>query len=416
MARVVKPLTDLKIRKAAPKEKVYRLFDGNGLHLEISPTGSKLWRLKFTYRGRERRMSLGRYPDVSLREAREAADEARRAVRKGIDPIEEKRRSKRPPEEASQEPVTFKDFVEEYFAHRYRIDGETPYLQRNHNRMKNHAYTHRVARVPVGEIRRADVTELVVDTLERAGAETARRVLAFTKETLEHAIDRGVIEFNVAAGLRPRRLVGKREHRHFPVMTDPRELAELQRAIEGYRGDYSTRQALRVAPLLALRPGNLRRLRWEWIDRANRLIEIPAEAMKMHRPHRLPYGDTVATVLEEMEPYSGEMGHVFPSHIHFSEDRPLSENALNLALRRMGYTGEQIVSHSFRSIFATLAREHMEEHGAQDLAIELYLAHRDPDTIRETYNRATMLKELRKLAEWWDGYWSSLENIEELVG
>jgi len=399
MARLTTPLSDKEIKAAKPKEKTYRLFDGGGLHIEVSPKGRKYWRLKYRFDGKEKRISLGVYPTISLQEARKQREIYKQMIAQGIDPSQERRKMKQDVEALAKK-KTLKVVTEEYFDHIDSLQGKLSekYRDRLYKRVVNYVYTDEAAGKPVDEIQRKDVLRIIKKLVDADNHEVARRVLMSMKSILEYAADHEYVTSNAAAGIKPSSFIGKRSHKHFPVMTDPKELKELLTVIDNYTGDFSTKQALRMMPYVALRPFNIRSLEWDEVDLDSKTITIPAAKMKMQEDHLLPITPSVEEILREMLPYSGEGRYVFPSRIH--KDRPLSENTLNLALRRLGYTREQIVSHSFRGIFSTIAHKHMHE----TLVIEAQLSHRDPNEVRAAYNHNDYFDERIELMAWWDNY------------
>ncbi len=405
MARKATPLTDKEIKAAKPKEKTYRLFDGGGLHLEISPKGQKWWRLKYRFDGKEKRISLGVYPATSLKEARKSTLSLKEQIARGIDPSQKRKDKKQSDKkEELKRSKTLKIVSEEYFNHIDSLEKKLSekYRDRLYRRVKRYVYTDEAAGKPIDEIQRKDVLRIVKKLVDAENFEVARRVLISVKSILEHAADQEYVEVNVAAGIKPLKVIGKRTSKHFPLITDSKELKDLLISLDNYTGDFSTKQALRIMPYLALRPYNIRFLEWGEVDLDNKVISIAAGKMKMNAAHRIPLPSSAIKILKEMQPYSGDGKYVFPSRVH--KDRPVSENTLNLGLRRLGYTGDQIVSHSFRGIFSTLAHKHMKDHKCSSLVIEEQLSHKDRNESRESYNHNDYFDERVELMEWWSNY------------
>ncbi len=402
MARQTTPLTDKEIKAAKPREKTYRLFDGGGLRLEISPKGQKWWRFKYRFSGRDKLISLGVYPHTSLQAARRQREQLKEHIAQGIDPSQQRKDAKaKAKAEKLKSEKTLKVVSDEYFKHLQSKEDKLSekYFERLKQRIANYVHTDEAARKPIDEVKRSDVLRIIESLVAAKNYEVARRVLISLKSILEFAADHEYVEINVAAGIKPSKAIGKRAHKHHPVITDPKELKGLLLALDEYSGDFSTKQALRMMPYVALRPANIRFLEWSEVDLDERVISIPASKMKTREDHRIPLTSSVISILEEIQPYSGEGKYVFPSRIH--KDRPVSENTLNLGLRRLGYTNEQIVSHSFRGIFSTIAHSNMKKHGFGSLIIEAQLGHKDTNESRESYNHNDYFDDRVELMQWW---------------
>ncbi len=416
MATHTKPLTFTEIKAAKPKTKKYRLFDGGGLYIEITPSASKLWRFKYRFEGKEKLLSFGKFPDLSLQDARLKREETRKKIANGFDPSEEKKQEKikREAKKADEErkAFTFDELSKKYFKHRIsREDAPSEkYMDKLQKRVEKHCYPI-IKEKPIDEITRQDVEKIIERLKDAEFYEVARRVLQITKAILDHGVMKYDLSSNVAAILKPREEIGKKTVRHFPIITDKEELKGLLIAIDGYTGDYSTKQALRVMPYLAFRPGNIRALEWSEINLENRVVTIPGSKMKSKREYRSPIPKQVLKILEETKTYSGGGRYVFPSYIH--KDRPLSENTLNLGLRRLGYTRDQLVSHSFRRIFSTIAHSNLKDHGNSSLAIESQLAHRDLNEIRDTYNESDFYEERIGLMQWWSDFLDDVKKAKK---
>jgi integrase len=409
MARMVRPLTDKEIKGAKAKEKEYKLFDGGGLYLSITPKGKKWWRLKYSFEGKEKRISLGVYPAITLQMARKQREELKYQISQGINPSEERKELKEiKKEEESKILYTFEHLSNEYFQHIQTLSN--PISDNHHKkqtgRIANHC-TPYIGSKPIVDLKKQDILEVIKRIKELGTHETARRVLSLIKSILEYGVDRELLEYSVASSIKPSKEIGKKIEKHYPVITEPKALKALLLAIDEYSGDYSTKQALRVMPHVALRAGNIRFAEWSEIDFASKLWKIPAEKMKMKVEHIIPLTDTVLKILKETKNFSGSGQYIFPSIIH--KDRPLSENTLNVALRRLGYTKEEMVSHSFRGIFSTILHEKISEHGFDPLIIEMQLAHKEQNQVKAAYNHAKYLDDRIKLMEWWSGYLNSLK-------
>ena len=280
MARKTIPLSDKEIKAAKPKEKTYRLFDGGGLHLEVSPKGQKYWRLKYRINDKEKRISLGVYPATTLKDARVTTLLLKEKIAKGIDPSQERKDEKQAAKKKElKRSKTFKSVSEEYFKHIDSLEEKLSekYRDRLYRRVENYVYTDEAAAKPVDEVQRKDVLRIIKKLVDAENFEVARRVLISIKSILDYAEDKEYVGLNVAAGIKPLKVIGKRTAKHFPVITDRKKLKALLIALDNYTGDFSTKQALRMMPYLALRPYNIRFLEWDEIDLENKVISISAD-------------------------------------------------------------------------------------------------------------------------------------------
>ncbi len=408
MARKTTPLTDKEIKAVKPKEKTYRLFDGGGLHLEISPKGQKWWRLKYRFDGKEKRISLGVYPHTSLQEARKQRELLKEQIAKGVDPAKTRKEEKADLQaKEAKDKHTFEYLTDAYFTHIAGLENPLSenYREKQKKRVEKHCYP-TLKNKPINDITEEDLEEIFEALKQKGYHEVGRRIFLLLRAILKYGVKRRLLKYSVAEGFSAKDEFGERSHKHFPIITDKKELKALLTALDSYGGDFSTKQALRVMPYLAFRPANIRFLEWDEVDIDEGIITILGSKMKMSRDFISPIPPTVMKILEETRLYSGDGKYVFPSPIH--RDRPLSENTLNVALRRLGYTREQLVSHSFRRIFSTLAHENMKEHKVSSLAIELQLAHKDKNQIREIYNESDLIDNRMDLMKWWDGYLTGL--------
>jgi len=385
MARGVVPLSEAKVRRAKARERGYKLFDGGGLFLYVSPTGTKSWRMKYRspVSGKDRTLTFGLYPDVGLADARRRRGEARRYIAVGDDPMDVRRRG-------AGVRHTWEDAVKGYLDHATMGKSQRT---RQRRRMEIYLYP-TIRRRDVAEVTRLDV----VDAVTRIAAEkpeTARRVLALARAVMRWAAAREWVEVNRLNDLDARMLIPASPDQHYPTLTDPAEIGGLIRAIETYP-DIITRHALLWAILTASRPGNVRLAQW------NQVVDdewhIPPDEMKSGRPHWVPLSPWALDILETMRSVS-DSRYIFPSPVY--RDRPMSNNTLNMALQRLGYRG-QIVAHGLRAMFSTVAHEHLEAHGIHSMVIEAQLSHKEPDAVKDAYNHAQYRADRVRLMVWWD--------------
>jgi len=384
-------LTDPAIRNAKSGEKPKRFFDGGGLYLEVSPAGGKLWRWKYRYQGREKRLALGKYPEISLAEARSLAADARRTLAHGVDPAQAKR-------SAAVQGETFGDLAREWygkFEHTWTPDGAKDIWER----LEKNVLPYLGAR-PVKEITPPELLAVLRRMESRGVLETARRQLQKVGQILRYGIATGKAERDISQDLRG--ALPPSTQKHHASITDPSAVGGLLRALDGYQGTFATCCALRLAPYLFLRPGELRGLEWSEIDLEAGEIRIRAERMKMKRPHIVPLSRQAVAILREIRHLTGDGLYVFPSER--SKARPMSENTVNAALRRLGYAKEEMTGHGFRSLASTL----LHEQGWNRDAIERQLAHAERNKVKAAYNYAEHLPERRRMMQAWADYLDGL--------
>lgn len=390
-------LTDTACKNAKPKEegKPAKLSDEKGLHLLVNQTG-KYWRLSYRFNNKQKTLALGVYPEVPLKEAREKRDEARRLLAEGIDPGEHRKITKAT--KALQAENSFEAVAREWFT-KHKPTWTDGHADRIIRRLERDIFPWLGSR-PIADI---EAPELLANLqrIERRGAvETAHRAMQNAGQVFRYAIATGRAKYNPAADL-----VGALApvvKTSFPTITDPAKIAELLRAIDGYQGTLETKCALKLAPLVFVRPGELRKAEWREIDLENALWVIPAERMKMREKHVVPLSSQAVDVLRELHPLTGHGQFVFPGAR--SNKRPMSENTVNAALRRLGYDKDTMTGHGFRHMASTL----LNEHGWNRDAIERQMAHGERNKIRATYNYAEYMPERTKMMQSWADYLDEL--------
>jgi integrase len=390
------PLTDLAVRNAKPSTKTVRLRDERGLYLEVSPKGGKWWRLRYTFQGKENMLSLGVYPDVSLKDARERRDEARKLIANGIDPSAARKEEKA---EAAAEALTFEHVAREWYE-RFKPKWSPSHSLDVIQRLEKNVFPSLGPR-PIRDITAPELLAAVRLIEGRGAVESARRILQMCGQVFRYAIATGQADRDIAADLRGS-LPPAREKHHASI-TDPKGVAQLLRAIDGYQGSMVACCALRLAPLVFVRPGELRHAEWSEIDLDKAEWRIPAEKMKMREQHIVPLSRQAVVILYELQPLTGSGRYVFPS-VRTSA-RPMSENTVLAALRRMGYTKDEMTGHGFRSMASTL----LNEQGWNRDAIERQLAHGERNAVRAAYNFAEFLPERRRMMQAWADYLDKLK-------
>jgi len=388
MPRKVLPLSDSKIKAAKPKEKTYPLFDGQGLYLDIKPTGSKLWRFKYRFEGREKTpLSFGAYPDLSLVKARQKRAEARQLLAEGIDPGAVKKAAKQAQKDAS---LTFEVLAREWFAYNAPRWAES-------TRRKAKLYLENdmipiIGSRPSKEITRPELVELVRKVEARGTLNAAGKIRGWLHQIFRYGLAKGVLDVNPATDLDVVAAPAKAP-RHHPCVTFC-ELPELLERFNNSNLSAMTRYAVRLLILTAVRPGELRAAPWAEFDLDTATWTIPKERMKARRPHVVPLPRQAVAILRQLHEISGSYTLLFPGQQN--PDRPMSENTINKALRVMGYEGRQ-TGHGFRHLLST----ELNGRSYNRDWIERQLAHGDVDDIRDTYNHAIYLEQRRDMMQAW---------------
>lgn len=386
-------LTAVAIRKAKPSDKTQRLFDGSGMYLELSPSGGKWWRLKYRYGGKEKRLSLGTYPDTSLADAREKRDAARKLLAAGVDPGEQRKAVKAAGEERAAN--SFEVIAREWHA-KQSATWVDLHASRIMLRLENDVFPWLGSR-PIADIPAKEFLTTVNRIVGRGAVESAHRVLQYCSQVLRYAIATGRAERNPVADLRG--ALPPVKQTHHAAIVEPAAIGGLLRAIDGYQGSFVTKCALRLAPLLFVRPGELRHAEWAEFDLDGAQWNLPAEKMKMREPHLVPLAPQAVAILRELHELTGRGRYVFPSAR--GPKRPMSDNAVLSALRRMGYTSDEMSGHGFRAMARTVLDEVL--HFRPDY-IEHQLAHAVKDPNGRAYNRTAHLAERRKMMAGWADY------------
>lgn len=400
-------LTDIAIRKAKAGPKAYKMGDALGLFLLVQPTGGKLWRVKYRVDGREKKLAVGTYPEVSLAEARKRRDEARELMAAGKDPAREKQRSKtRARLEADN---TFSALSEEYCKKRKR-DGAKAWAPATAVRSEYllSLLTPALGAMPIGEIEPADVLGAIRKIEGKGNLESARRTLQLASAVFRYAVATARLASDPTRDLRGALVAPTVTH--YAAIIEPKKVGELLRAIDGYEGQGLTRYALQLAPLVFVRPGELRHAEWCEIDLDGGLWIIPAEKMKMRKAHHVPLSRQAVNLLKDLRSITGPAGYVFPSIR--TRTRPMSENTINAGLRRLGYGPDEMTGHGFRAMASTLLNESGKWHPD---AIERALAHGDSDKVRAAYHRGPHWQERVAMAQWWADYLDVLRKGADIV-
>ena len=391
-------LSDASIRALKPKVSAYAVTDDKGLTLQVSTGGSKLWRFRYQFGGRPRVISLGSYPEVPLAEARRKRDAARADVQAGADPGVERKRAKLLSALASAN--TFAAIAGEYIDAKMVGENKAVVTVAKARWLLDHLSP--IATLPVTEIKPQELYA-ALKRLEGSGKhETARRCRSFASRVFRYAVVTGRAETDPALLLTGALITPKVKHHAAPI--EPAKVGDVLRTIDAYdTGAPITRLALQIAPHVMTRPGELRQALWEEFALDAAIWRIPAERMKARRPHAIPLSRQVIAYLRELGEFSGTTGYVFPAF--HTNRRPMSENTMNQAFRRMGFTGDEVTSHGLRTTASTLLNESGKWHPD---AIERALAHGDSDAVRGIYNRGHYWLERVEMMQWWSDHLDQL--------
>jgi integrase len=397
-------LSDAAIRAAKPAARQFKLYDGRGLYLIVKPSGGKLWRLKYHYLGKEQVLSLGSYPDLGLKEARTRRDQARALIASGKNPAFEKKRAAIAASVGAAN--TFSAIAEELIAKREREGLKE--ITTGKARWLLSLLEPELGKRPIAEIEPFELLAVLKKVEATGRLETAKRLLAFTGRVFRYAVATTRAKRDIAADLRGA-LVAPKVKNHAAII-EPAAVGALLRAIDGFDGQPVTIWALRLAPHVFVRPGELRQAEWSEIDLDAAVWRIPASRMKMKREHVVPLSRQAVAVLTEARGLTGDGRFVFPGQR--TPRRPMSENTLNAALRRLGYGADEMTSHGFRSTASTL----LNESGKWSVdAIERALAHGDSDAIRGAYHRGAHWDERVRMAQWWSDYLDGLREGGKVI-
>lgn len=396
------PLNDTAIRNAKPGEKPIKMFDERGLFLIVTPAGGKWWRLRYNFAGKEKLLSLGTYPDVGLKDARTKRDEARKLLAQEIDPGEHRKATKAAKAERSAN--SFEVICREWLDSRKANVG-APQHTRALARMEKDVFPWLGAK-PIVEITGPDVLKVLRRIDERGARYSAHRVRSEISRAFRYAIATGRAERDPCPDLQG--AIPPANGKHFAALVTPKEAGELLRAIDGFKGTFVVQCALRLAPLLFVRPGELRKAEWASIDfdRADWRYLVT----KTKTEHLVPLATQVLEILKDLHALTGHGRYVFPGR---DPQKPMSEAAINAALRRMGYdTKTEITGHGFRAMARTILHEELHQ---KPEVIEHQLAHSVPDVLGTAYNRTKFLKERKAMMQLWADYLDKLKAGAEIV-
>ena len=395
------PLTDTAAKNAKAQDKPVKLFDGGGLFLLVTPNGGKLWRLKYRFGGKEKLLSIGAYPIISLKEAREKREEAKKMLAAGVDPGHSKKAAKAAGRLV--ESSVFEVVAREWHA-KYSVSWSESNKAKVLARLENDVFPF-IGNKPAGEVGAPELLEALRRIEKRGAVDTAHRALQDCSRVFRYAIATGRAERDTAADLRGALTPVKGGN--FASITEPQKVGRLLRAIDGYESNFIVGSALKLAPLVFVRPGELRQAEWAEFNFGAAEWRIPAAKMKARQLHIVPLSHQALAILRELQRFTGQENYCFPAFR--GKGRPISDVTLLAALRTLGYLPGQMTVHGFRSMASTL----LNELGYNRDWIERQLAHGERNSVRAAYNYAEYLPERRQMMQEWADF---LDKLREAKG
>jgi integrase len=396
MPKRIIPLSDMKVQKAKPQSKPVSLFDGGGLYLLVTPSGGKLWRFKYRFNNKEKKLAFGSYPEISLQDARQRRDDARRLLANDVDPDAVRKAQK---QAKTEETETFEVISREWHD-KFKSKWTEGHALKMMRALERDLFPW-IGAKPIKDITAPELLAALRRTESRGAVDAAHRLRGICNMIFRYATATGRAQHNLAQDLIGSLSPAKK--RHLAAITEPNEVANLLRVIDSYHGSFIVRCALRLSPLVFVRPGELRHMQWDELDFEKTEWHIPAHKMKLRQPHIVPLSKQSLEILNEIKPLTGNGVYVFHGR---TSNRPMSNNAILAALRNMGYTAEQMTPHGFRAMARTILDEVLQVR--VDL-IEAQLAHRVLDVLGRAYNRTSHLPERKKMMQTWADYLDGLK-------
>ncbi len=402
MAKPTRALGALEVERAKPGSKQKHLFDGGGLFLVVTPSGGKWWRFKYRFAGKSKTISFGTYPEISLAQARERREEARKLLAVDIDPSADRKAVRAAKTELQAN--SFEAIAREWHGHMVeKKEWSDEHAATIMKRLTQDIFPW-IGSKPITEVTAKEIKTILDRIRSRGVIETARRALTIMGQVYRYAMSIDRANYDISAGFRGYLPATSKTRKHMASVTDPKELAPLLRIIDGYQGSFVAQCALKLLPLVFVRPGELRHMEWAEVDLEAAEWNIPGHKMKMRQPHLVPLSTQAVAILKELHPLTGTSKYVFPStRSHF---RCMSDNTINAAFRRMGLNSETITGHGFRATARTILDEVLQ---VRPDFIEHQLAHAVRDPNGRAYNRTAHLAERRKMMQLWADYLDGLK-------
>ncbi|MRR07841.1 MAG: DUF4102 domain-containing protein [Deltaproteobacteria bacterium] len=404
MPKRILPLTDTKLRNIRPQAKEIKLFDGGGLFLLVTPSGGKLWRFKYRFGGKEKQLAFGTYPEISLADARLRRDDARKLLVNEVDPGEVKKALKAAT--VAETESSFEVVAREWH-NKFSGSWSPSHTETTLRRLQADVFPVLGSR-PISDIKAPELLAMLRRIESRGALETAHRVRTVCGQVFRYAVATGRAERDPSTDLKGALPPYKKNH--LAAITEPKEVAPLLRAIDEYKGSFVVKCALQLAPLVFVRPGELRQAEWAEIDLDAAEWSIPAERMKMKVAHLVPLSAQAVAILKELQTLTGRSRYLFPCHRSFV--RPMSNNAINAALRRMGFEKDEMTGHGFRAMARTILDEVLQ---IRPDYIEHQLAHAVKDPNGRAYNRTAHIDERRKMMQKWADYLQQLKTGAKVI-
>ena len=402
-------LNDRAIQNLKPEEKEKKYFDGGGLYLAVKPNGKKVWRMAYRFQGIARTYSIGEYPIITLKDAREKRTEAKKLLEGGVDPSKQKKAA----QEAHSPKNSLRAVAEEWHEE-FKKGWKPEHAEDVWTRIDRNVLVYLGSR-PIGDIKPLELLQVIKKISSRGALEQAHRVIQICSGVYRYAVANGKADGDITRDLRG--AIPSPPKRNYPTITDPEKVGALMRAIDGYEGSFVVASALRLAPRVFVRPGELRYAVWGEFNFDKAEWRIPAERMKMEEQHIVPLSRQAIAILEKLREVTGNDQFLFPGLR--KKEQPISDAAVNAALRRLGYEKEEFTGHAFRSMASTL----LNELGWNRDAIERQLAHAERNKVRGAYNFAEFLPERRRMMQVWSDYLDELKtngdklaNVHEIYG
>ncbi|QZY80893.1 tyrosine-type recombinase/integrase [Klebsiella sp. CTHL.F3a] len=388
-------LTIRQIDTQKPRDKAFKLSDGGGLYLLVNPNGSRYWRLKYRFAGKEKLLAVGVYPDVTLAQARNRREEAKKLLGEGKDPAQERKLDKL--SRQIEVESSFEAIAREWYKRRFD-NWSVSYREEMMRTFEKDVFPF-IGHRPIKDIKPLELLDVLSKLEERGATEKARKVRQRCGEVWKYAVITGRAEYNPAPDLASALVPHEKEHYAFLTKE---ELPDFLRILETYSGSILVKIAMKLTMLTGVRPGELRKAEWSEFDFEKQLWNVPKERMKMKRPHMVPLSSQVIALLNQLRPITSISGLLFPGRI--DPKKPMSDMALTVLVRRIGYAG-RVTGHGFRHTMSTI----LHEQGFNSAWIELQLAHVDKNSIRGTYNHAQYLDGRRDMMQWYADYLDSLK-------
>jgi integrase len=413
MPKRIAPLSDTQLRNVKAKDKEYKLSDGGGLYLLVTPSGGKLWNMKYRYNGKEKRLSFGAYPARSLADARQRRENAKKLLANDIDPGEMKKSIKQA--RIALEENSFELIAREWHT-KYLTQWSSDHAATIMSRLERDVFPW-LGTKPISEIKPVDILPVLRRVEDRGALETAHRIKTVIGQVLRYAVATGRAERDSTADLKG--ALPPTISNNMAALTDPKDVAELLKASDAYKGSFVVRCALKLAPLFFCRPGELRHTEWAEIDFEKAQLNIPIERLKLltkakrenkGKLHLIPLSKQAIAILKELQPLTGHSKYVFPGHR--SPLRPMSENAVIAAMRRMGFEKEEMSGHGYRAMARTMIRQELHLEAEY---IEIQLAHKTKNANGTAYDRVSFLPERRKMMQLWADYLDGLKQGAKVI-